>query len=385
MAYRYLTLPIFMVVTLLAVSCSNRVQTENENQTGNDSIYVDEEFTDFFARDCCGVTGADGFYSVPLPDGRVVWIFGDSFLGTVNPDKTREKRSPLFIRNAFAVQDGDSLRSLFQMIDGWESSLVIPPDAVKGKIFSEDSLWYWPGDGFVENGKLKVFMTTFYQADTGNWGFRWVGANLATFSLPDIKLEQIDPLDYPNQVEIHWGHAICDEAPDYTYIYGAGDKYPYVARAPKGEILKPWEFYTGTEWVPDSRLAKAMTDWPGSEQFSVIKLNNKYILLTQCGDFLVSHLYSATSDLPFSGWSHKKELCRIEPLNPVKDLFAYNPVAHPEFTENDELLVSYCVNSFNLNDVFDDASKYRPVFIRVPMSLIFGDPKENLESTRQKH
>jgi len=356
---------------VIMASCTNTVNTQSS--VHSDSTYVDQYFTNFFARDCCGVTGADGLYSVPLPDGRVVWIFGDSFLGTVNPDGSREKRSPVFIRNAMAVQDGDSLRSLYNVIDGWESSLVIPPDAVKGTEFSEDSLWYWPGDGFVENDKLKVFMTGFYQADTGNWGFRWTNANIATFNLPDLKLESIDHFDYPGEVEIHWGHAICDDDPDYTYIYGAGDKYPYVARAPKGDILANWEFYTGENWVTDSRLAKPMTDFKGSEQFSVIKINGKYVLLTQSGDFLASSLYSVTSDQPYAGWSNKKELWKLQPLVPAKDLFAYNPVAHPQFTENNELLVSYCVNSFNLDDLFTDASKYRPVFIRVPIDEILDE------------
>ncbi len=372
-ANQCLVILLLIATALLFAACNSIQKSDEENQTGNDSVYVDTAFMEFFARDCCGVTGSDGFYSVLLPDERTVWIFGDSFLGIVNPDGTREKRSPVFIRNAFAVQDGDSLRSLYQVIDGWESSLVIPPDAVKGTEFSEDSLWYWPGDGFVENGKLKVFMTAFYQADTGNWGFAWTGANLATFSLPGLELEKIDHFDYPGEVEVHWGHAVCDEAPDYTYIYGAGDKFPYVARAPKGEILKPWEFYTGSEWVNDSRLAKPMTDWKGSEQFSVIKLKDKYVLLTQCGEFLASSLCSATSDLPYTGWENKKELWEIQPLKRVKDLFAYNPVAHPQFMEGDDLLVSYCVNSFNLDDLFEDAGKYRPVFIRVPVHLILKD------------
>lgn len=360
----------FLLVTLgfLLYGCGG--SNKAPEQGASDSAYVDYSFTEFFARDCCGVTGSDGFYSVPLPDGRTVWIFGDSFLGTVNPDGSREKRSPVFIRNAFAIQDGDSLRSLYQVIDGWESSLVIPPEAKKGNEYSEDSLWYWPGDGFVENGKLKVFMTAFYQAEPGGWGFRYTSSNLATFSLPDIQLEKIDHLDYPGEVEIHWGHAVCDDDEDYTYIYGAGDKYPYVARAPKGNILAEWEFYTGTHWTKNAKLAKPMTDFQGSEQFSVIKLKDKYILLTQSGDFLASSLYSMTSDLPYSGWKNKKELYNIKPLEQVKDLFAYNPVAHPKFNKNDELLVSYCVNSFNLEDLFEDASKYRPVFIRIPIDQI---------------
>ena len=357
-----------IIIGTVFTSCNNGVKTTNNNTT--DSIYVDQQTTNFFARDCCGVTGADGFYSVELPDDRVVWIFGDSFLGTVNSDRSRDKRSPVFIRNAMAIQDGDSLRSLYNVIDGWESSLVIPPNAPVGTEFSEDSLWYWPGDGFIENGKLKVFMSAFYQAEPGGWGFRWTGTSLATFSLPEIKLEKIDHFDYPGEVEIHWGHAVCDDAPDYTYIYGGGDKFPYVARAPKGNILSDWEFYTGNNWVSDSKLAKPMTDFKGSEQFSVIKIKEKYVLLTQSGDFLESSLYSATSDLPYTGWGNKKELYKLAPIVPVKDLFAYNPVAHPHFTKNDQLLISYCVNSFNIDDVFLDANKYRPVFIRVPIDMI---------------
>ena len=353
---------VLLILVGFLASCESKQQSTEP--------YIDYKFTEFFARNCCGVTGADGFYSVPLPDGRVVWIFGDTFLGTVNADGSREKQSPIFIRNSMAIQDGDSLTTLYQVIDGWESSFVIPPDAVKGTVFSEDSLWYWPGDGLVENGKLKVFMTGFYQAEEGNWGFKWVDATVATFSLPDMTLESIMPLDYPHEMEVHWGHAVCDNAPDYTYIYGAGDKYPFVARAPKGNVTAPWEFFDGKGWVDDSRKARPMVDIKGSEQFSVFKIGDKYVLMTQTGDFLYSSLVSMTSDEPYTGWGNQKELYKPVPLSDDKNLFAYNSVAHPFFTENGELLVSYCVNSFELEDVFQDASKYRPVFIRIPEKMI---------------
>ena len=337
---------------------------------------VDTKSNKLFARDCCGVTGADGIYSVLLPDGRTIWIFGDSFLGTVNPDRSRKKRTPWFIRNSMAVQEGDSLRSFYNVIDGWESSLVIPPGAPKGKMFSEDTLWYWPGDGFVEHGKLKVFMSLFNQAVKGDWGFRWQGANIATFSLPDIKLEKIDHFDYPGINEIHWGHAVCDEDKKYTYIYGAEDKTKnlYVARAPKGNILAPWEFYTGKGWVKDPKLSKPMLVIQGSEQFSVFKLKNKYVLVVQEGGFMSGEICSYYSDSPYTGWKNRKVLCHVKLPDDVvstKNLFAYNALAHPQFIKNGELLISNCVNSFVVDDVFQDASKYRPVFQRVPVKRIF--------------
>ena len=351
-------------------SCTNNTKNENLNKELNFS--VDEKFTDYFARDCCGVTGSDGYYSVLLPDGRTVWLFGDSFLGTVNDDGSREKRSPIFVRNSFAVQDGDSLRTLYNIVNGKDASLIIHADALNEPEFTEDSVWYWPGDGFVENGKLKVFLSKFHQESAGNWGFKWDGTNIATFNLPEIKLESIDTVFYPHPAEIHWGHAICDDDKDYTYIYGAGQAQPYVARAPKGNILGQWEFFNGIEWIKDSKLAKPMLDDKVSEQFSVFKLKNKFVLLTQESGFS-KNICVYTSDLPYKEWSEKKIVAEAE--KPIADtnLFTYNALAHPQFIKNEELLVSYCVNSFNIEDLFLDAQKYRPVFIRIPINAILED------------
>lgn len=372
----------FHVIALLIFACLPGGQLEAQQPAGPESepasCLLDKKFMKMFARNCCGVTGADGEYSVLLPDGRTVWIFGDSFLGKVNPDRSRSKRTPWFIRNSMAVQEADTLRSLYNVIDGWETSLVVPPGATKGKQFSEDSLWYWPGDGFVEDGKLKVFMSAFYQAKPGDWGFAWVSANLATFSLPGLKLEHIDHFSYPGELEVHWGHAVCDGDPQFTYIYGAENKTKnlFVARAPKGDILAPWQFFDGNGWVSDPQLARPMLVVPGSEQFSVFRLDDQYVLVLQEGGFMTGEVVSYHSDSPFTGWKNRTVLCKTQ-LPPdvasTANLFSYNSLAHPQFIEHGELLISTCINSFVVEDVFLDASKYRPVFMRVPVKRIFGE------------
>lgn len=378
MSYKHRFLTVFLVLFAFLFIGTSMAQEPTKPGTEPPTSTRDKKFTGLFARDCCGVTGADGEYSVLLPDGRSVWIFGDSFLGTVNPDRSREKRVPWFIRNSMAVQEADTLRSLYNIIDGWESSLVIPPGAPKGKQFSEDSLWYWPGDGFIENGKLKVFMSAFYQAKPGDWGFAWTSANIATFSLPDIKLERIDHFNYPGELEIHWGHAVCDGDEKYTYIYGAENKSKnlFAARAPKGDILSAWEFYTGTGWAKDSKLAKPMMAISGSEQFSVFRIRDKYVLVVQEGGFMTREIVSYFSDSPYTGWKNRKVLCLTQLPDDVAstaNLFAYNSMAHPQFIENGELLISTCINSFVVEDIFRDAGKYRPVFLRVPVSRIFEE------------
>ena len=45
----------------------------------------------FAGREADGFTGGDGVYSVPLPDGRTAWFFGDSFIGGVREDGSRSE------------------------------------------------------------------------------------------------------------------------------------------------------------------------------------------------------------------------------------------------------------------------------------------------------
>ena len=367
-------LPGIIIIAVLLIQLSSCDFKSGEKKSGASELKAkpDTEFTDFFARNCCGMTGADGTYSVLLPDGRTAWIFGDTFLGTVNDDLSREKRHPVFIRNTVAIQDGDSLTTYHGEFEGTETSLVVPEGAPVGGPFSEDSLWYWPGDGFIENGKLKIFLSLFYQADTGNWGFRWKGTHMATFNIEPFRLEKVEIFNYPSETEIHWGHAVCDEAEDFNYIYGLGAGKPYVARVPKGDVMKPWEFFTGEGWSPEPNNAKPMVDFMGSEQFSVFKYKDEYAYVSQGGGF-AGNVYSFISDNPYKGWKNKKELFIAQPPVADTNLFVYNAVAHPQFMKDNQVLVSYNVNSFELSDLFNDARKYRPIFYRVPVEMILNE------------
>ncbi|HPS51075.1 MAG TPA: hypothetical protein PK892_10265, partial [Bacteroidales bacterium] len=69
-----------MLLLLVCLMPNPGKPQEPSNSTKVPDTPFDRKFMKMFARDCCGVTGADGEYSVLLPDGRTVWIFGDSFL-----------------------------------------------------------------------------------------------------------------------------------------------------------------------------------------------------------------------------------------------------------------------------------------------------------------
>ncbi len=332
-------------------------------------VRVDPHFTALFSGNCDGFTGGDGTYSVELPDGRSAWIFGDTFIEGLNPDNTREKTVPRFIRNSVIIQDGDSMNTLYQKTGGSRASFAIPPTNMEsGKMISEDSVWFWPGDGFIENGQLKIFLSEFTQIDTGMWDFRWEGSWIATYDLPDIKEERIEKIPFQLDREVHYGHAVhVDE--QYTYIYGLGHGRPHVARVPVGDVLQPWEFFDGSGWSGDPGDAKPMGDISGSEQFTIFKEGKSYVLVTQMGGFS-DEICSFTGESPYGPWSNRQLLYKTPLPDSTRNLFTYNAVAHPEFTENGMLLISYNMNSMVLGDHYRNAGIYRPRFIRVPLGMI---------------
>jgi len=127
---------VVMIIAGLMINLASCDFTGNNKSTDKNTVHQDDQFTNFFARNCCGMTGADGTYSVLLPDGTTAWIFGDTFLGTVNDDFSRQQRHPVFIRNTIAIQDGDSLLTYYGKIKMTETSLVIPEGAPVGGLFS---------------------------------------------------------------------------------------------------------------------------------------------------------------------------------------------------------------------------------------------------------
>ena len=349
-----------IIIVFFTSNCSNHTPIE---------VSQDEYFNKFFIRTGNGFTGGDGTYSVLLPDGRTVWIFGDTFLGTVEADGSRKKSDPMYIRNSFVVQDKDSLITIHQNINGKDHSTVIPPHVIESNFeITEKDQWYWPGDGYIENNELKVFMSEFHQLDTGMWDFKWQGIALASFSLPDLKQTNIKTFDFPNPKEIHYGHAILEDK-EFIYIYGLGQGKVHVARVTNGKSEGPWEFYTNNGWNSSAENSLPIADISTSEQFSVIKFNGKYVFITQLGDFS-KDVCSFISDYPYKDFTNKQVLFSTYIPENETNWFTYNAVVHPQFSDNNTLLISYNTNSFILADHFKNADIYRPRFVRVSTNKI---------------
>ena len=68
---------IILVGLVFLLGCGN-------NRMANEQVKEATYFDSLFTMYGNGFTGGDGIYSVELPDGRNVWIIGDTFLGTVS-------------------------------------------------------------------------------------------------------------------------------------------------------------------------------------------------------------------------------------------------------------------------------------------------------------
>ncbi|HWG85505.1 MAG TPA: hypothetical protein VNT60_08510, partial [Deinococcales bacterium] len=298
-------------------------------------------------------------YSTHLPDGRTVWFFSDTFVGRVNPDRSRPRGTPM-INNSLIVQDGEKRTVLIGGTPEEPRSFFVP---------SQPDSWYWVYDSTVENGSLWVFLIRFSKAGSGPFGFKWHDTALAEVSLPDLKVKGIRPV--VNAKGISWGAALLEDG-DYTYIYGVEDrkdgKWMHLARAKRGAIYGSWDFLGEKGWTRDAAGSRRLL--PGiANEFSVTRVKDGYLLVTfDTTQFLGADILAYTSCSPEGPWENRTLLYQTPEA--VDEVFTYNAHAHPQFTEDGELLISYNQNHLVVAALTASVDFYRPRFFRVAVPAL---------------
>jgi hypothetical protein len=319
-------------------------------------VYEDLQYNSFFTRYGNGWTGGDATYSVKLPDGRMMWMFGDSFYGTVNNDRSRPGTP--FARNTIMIQNGETFDGFTSINAGTQEA---PKDFIPQANPSDH--WYWPYDATIKNGKVQYLLAHMQKTGAGGFDFKSVATDLAILSIPDLKLESLTESKYPKD-DITFGSTLYEAADGYTYIYGISnaplEKRVHIARAPEGDLTKPWEFWNGTTWAgtpSDYVIFKSASD-----QFSIIKEGDKYYLITQQIIFgnKIFIYESAALTGPFT--NERTLYCTPETGGTV---ITYNAFVHPELSKEGELMISYNINNNDFPAVFRNADYYRPKFIRI--------------------
>ena len=326
-------------------------------------VVRDTFYNQFFVRNS-GWNGGDGAYSVLLPDGRILWTFGDTFIGEIDSGRVRSGGKNKMVRNSAVIQEGEDYYGFYPLNEGVgkaSKTFVTYKDA------DEQEHWYWPLDATVNNNQLQMVLMHMKKTGEGMWGFVSESVDLALFSLPDMKLEKLisDVVTGENS----YGSAICEDDDGFTYLYGSSreglETRLHAARAPNGDLCRKWQFWNGTNWSAEP------SDYPVhqnvSSMFSIWKEGEKYYLFTQESN-LGRKLLLYESDNPLGPFVNEKLLYIVPEEHGAGELFSYNAIIHTELSKSGELVVSYSKNPHNFWDNFNkpgSADKYLPVFIRI--------------------
>ena len=341
------------------------------------SIVSDTTFNNLLRNCNNGWIAGDATYSIALPDGKTMWLFGDTFIGTVEADNSISPGAKM-IRNSAVLMNKDSLQTLYT------GSLDNPGDFIPTNY--PDSIWYWPEHGMVENDTLKIFLAKYKKnpAISSSWNFVHTGQYIANFSYPEIQLLNIIPLSYADNNVLYGVRILYDS--NYTYVYGRKEEdisgfnipYPHVARFTQNSNEK-WSFFDGSSWSQEPEQSAAINSFQVSQQYGVIKHNEIYILITQ-DIWLSPEIYSFTSSSPTGPWENKT-LIYTTPIF-WNNTFTYNAYPHPQFDTNNQLLISYNTNG-DFWEIFKNVETYRPRFIRVPYEIIEYGFTNNVASSNK--
>ncbi|MBO0654097.1 hypothetical protein J1792_15340 [Streptomyces triculaminicus] len=326
-------------------------------------------------------TGGDSTYSVPTPAGEL-WVFSDTFLGTVRPDGSRspvigEGGTTPFVHNSFVLWNAGGPRT----VTGRDAS-GRPAPLVAG---TDPGQWYWARAALRDGNDVSVVYARYARTGSGPLDLAWRGNVLARFRTTALS-RPASPTPLPSSSGVSWG-AWLERRGAYTYVYGtepaaSGAHHLRLARVEGSDLRRPWRYRTARGGWSAREADAARLTGPGgaalltSDELSVVRHGDWYALVTQRAD----QPFSAETQLawardPGGPFTRPRTVHTAPEAGPHgtyhdADVIAYNPHEHPELERRGrrELVVSYNVNSLEPRDVIRRAAIYRPRFLRITLA-----------------
>ncbi|WP_455890570.1 hypothetical protein [Streptomyces netropsis] len=343
----------------------------------------EKTFLDYAKTTPNGWTGGDSTYSVRMPDGRILWMFSDTFLGPLNSDGTRPTSAPL-VNSSFVIQNGSRLQTVTGGTAANPRAIMPPPGG-------DTSRWYWLGDGMIADvdGKdhLQVIFHQWHKYGSGTWDFKLERMVVATFELGNLK-SPVSVKEVPSDnAGVQWGAAVLPASKSgdgYTYIYGIEDaptnKQLRVARVKGSDLSKVdrWMFLNGGREAWMTKESEGDNSMGGvANEFSVTKWNDVFVLVSQDSTEAFSskiRIWSSCQPLGSFSFTNGQDVIYRMPEVGLwgsygdKNIFAYNAHVHPTLASGDRWTLSYNVNSFDTTvgasgAHYKDPSIYKPRFV----------------------
>jgi hypothetical protein len=326
-------------------------------------------------RNCGPWIGGDSADSVALGGKRILWLFGDSYLGT---EEGEHRKILGMIRNAVAIQEGNAREHPHIGFFTGGS-----PGCPRAFFRPDGRQWVWPCRGGIRTASgLYVFLPEFrtVPGKRDGFGFEMKGMLLAKIRNPD---------DSPNRWNIRSFRvpsSVCNAVQGRSfgnplrgndgliYLPGmeevSGRRFLLMARtvSERLEDFGSWEYRSNTGWSRRSDAAVRLCDHVGAELSVSWKpfLGSYLMVTTENG--LSSRIVGRAAPRPWGPWSNAVTLCRASESARDPALACYAGKEHPELAaHDDEIILSYVCNA-EPRRVEDDPTLYRPRFVRVRLA-----------------
>ena len=327
-----------------------------------------------------GWQGADAAYSVPLPDGRDVWIFGDTLYGK---NRVVIGHAPQMVHNSLGISTCDAQGN-------FHLKYVIRrgPHGHAESFFSprNPNHWYWALDGFAANGDLWVTQLCVEHAKQATpWAmdFATCGSDLARLSHlghdPQHWTVRYFPL-VPDGVKAYPSATTVVEG-KYVYLFALYESVSrplLVTRIPLKRLDNPeksLEYLAADgQWKPgfDPAHAKQVMK-TGTTELSIRYHPDlkKWLAIMLDPHGFSDKVILRSAPMLTGPWSAPQVIYRIPEMLPSpkrdKDTFCYAGKEHPEFEAPGELDFTYVCNTMDVPKLATNYSIYYPHFIQVPL------------------
>lgn len=273
--------------------------------------------------------------SVDLRDGRVLWLFGDTWTGARAPDGGIAPGARLQ-HNSALVQTGGCVDLVGSAGAGW---LTIP---------GTDDFW-WPAGGVVAGGArgqvVEVFVTRVRRTGSGVFDFAAVGMDVVQLRRADLAVVGVRPLPHQDRL---WASSVVADG-GWLYLFGrdyTAGASTYLARVRAGDLDGRWQFRSGRRWRRDPARATPVLSAPPFNNPAVARLRDgRWLAIAKDREFDGTALIGWTATAPQGPWRATGPLIAA-PTAGRPDEFTYLAAPHPEITlASKHLLVSWNLNS----------------------------------------
>jgi len=367
-------------------------------------VYKDKKYDGLFARSL-GWNGGIDTQTATLPDGNILWSFGNSYFGVV--DETTRARgkcntayNSVMVQTASSGTIGESADHL-QWLNSYVQTTAPEEDNYyfANAFFTPDSIissvagirvaptfhYEVAGTSVCNNGATPTIQVLWRAINNSNNTLN--GHCLATYSLDGSVgdgsyMKLISKDEAFNTDKLGYGATMWQDSDGHTYMYVVNDKKTLVARSTTHNLTTEWEYY-----IRDlSGNFVWQTIYPTEEErvrSSIMENNYECVSphIFSSGDYyyMVSQsaayghaIYIYRSTHPYGPFSEQKKLFNVPYTIDKTGNQYYNTLLgvrlHKELSRQGELVFSISTNADSIGDYFDipgSADFYRPYFFRV--------------------